>query len=327
MPIDPRRNNNNDNSTEVDHSLVKHGTDIYGQTGTTPGLVDFVGQERAKRQINLAIRSAKERNTRLDHTLLASGLAGIGKTTLAMHIAFEMGVGFVEASGRIDVDDVQRLLAPMKDGDVLFLDEVHTLGKGNSSAWILPLMQEGKLLTPSGPIEVANITVIAATTDAGKLSEAMLSRFPLKPRLGHYELEEAALITAQFANKMDLCLNYDECEQIAEAGSRNPRSIRNLVTVARDLYTVNGRIDMDELMDLTGVTADGLNEDMQSYLRALSSCTNMIASVNTLCAILGETGNIGHIEKDLVARGFVEIQPRGRRLTVAGLQRVKALAT
>lgn len=304
---------------------IKHGLEIYSGADVTPGLDEFIGQDMALRQIRLAMASAKARGVRLEHVLLASGLAGIGKTTLAMHIAFEMGVGFVECSGKIDAEDVQRLVSGMSDGDILFIDECHTLGKGNSSAWMLPLLQDGVILTPQGRIEIPNITVIGATTDQGKLSEALLSRFFLKPRLTYYELDEAALIVYMFATKMKIELTDDECEAVAEAANRNPRAIKGLMTIVRDLIVVNGVLDMADLHSLSGITVDGLSEDHQGYLRALSGCTNMQASVNTLCAILGETGNIGHIEKDLMAKGYIEIMPRGRKLTMTGMQRVKGL--
>ncbi len=326
MTIDPRFAAVHDhNSEENADKHVKRGTSIYSESGVTPGIDNFIGQTMAKRQINLAIESAVFREDRMPHTLLASGIAGIGKTTLAMHIAYELGVGFVECSGRVSIEDFQRLVIPMNDGDILFIDECHTIGKGNSSAWLLPMMQDGKLLTPTGPIDVADITIVAATTDQGKLSEALLSRFMLKPRLTHYELFEATEITYQFADKMKVELNGETASLIAEAGSRNPRRIKALMTVARDLFVTTGEVEMDMLYEIAGVTKDGLDDDAQGYLKALSSCTNMTASVNTLCAILGETGNIGHIEKDLMARGYVEVQPRGRRLTVAGLVRVKEM--
>lgn len=330
MAIDPRFSTSRGiNPTTVadphDKSPVKRGVEIFSGTDTYPSLELFVGQEVAKRQIMLAINSAKAREVRLDHVLLASGLAGIGKTTLARLIAFEMGAGLVECSGRINADDAIKLIVPMSDGDVLFIDELHTIGKGNGSAWILPLMTEGHILTPTGPIEVANITIIGATTDSGKLSEAILSRFMLKPRIQHYSVSEATEIVEQFADRMGVTIDWATCERIAEGANRNPRAMKQLVTVARDLLTTTGEINVDELFEITGFTADGLNEDMQGYLMALHGCTNQQASTNTLCAILGETGNLTHIEKDLMARGFIEIMPRGRKLTMNGAQRVRQL--
>jgi Holliday junction resolvasome RuvABC ATP-dependent DNA helicase subunit len=330
LPINPRFptgiNDNMSNMAPVDDHAVKRGIAIYDKTDILPGLSNFIGQSMAIKQINLAIASAHSRGTRLDHTLLASGLAGIGKSTLARHIAYEMGVGIVECSGRISAEDVMRLAVPMRDGDILFIDECHSIGKGNSSAWILPLLQDGHILTPSGPVEIADITIVAATTDQGKLSEAILSRFVVKPRLVHYELDEAAAIVEQFAEKMMLVnLSLDDCERIAEAANLNPRKIKALVSVARDLNAVYGTVDMDELFDLTGVTPDGLDEDAQGYLRALSGCTNYQASKNTLSAILSEPSGLDHIEKDLLGKGLIEVFTKGRKLTAAGVQRTKML--
>lgn len=304
---------------------VRRGDRIYKGTTSLQGFANFIGQEMAVRQSKLAIASAKSRGTRLDHTLLASGLAGIGKTTMARHIAWEMGVGIVECSGKITWEDVVRLSGPMQDGDILFIDECHTIGKGKGSAWLLPLMTEGHILTPTGPIDMPNITIVGATTDQGQLSEAILSRFKLKPRLTHYEISQAAEIAQQFGMRMGVYLDELDSEIIAEAANRNPRQIENLVTVARDLHEVEGSINMDTLFELTGVTPDGLNEDMQGYLMALYGCTNYQAAVATVQAILGEPGPIVHIEKDLMARGLIEILPRGRKLTMSGVMRTQKL--
>lgn len=304
---------------------VRRGEHIYKGTNSLVGMESFIGQEMAKRQVTLAIASAKSRGSRLDHTLLASGIAGIGKTTMARHIAYEMGVGIVEASGKIGWEDVVRLAGPMQTGDILFIDECHTIGKGKGSAWLLPLMTEGQILTPSGPIDMPDITIIGATTDCGQLSEAMLSRFKLKPRLTYYNISEAAEIANQFGVRNGIWLDELESEIIAEAANRNPRQIENLVTVARDLKEVEGEINMDTLFELCGVTPDGLDENMQGYLMALYGSTNYQAAVATLQAILGEPGPIAFMEKDLMARGFVEILPRGRKLTTIGVKRTQKL--
>lgn len=303
--------------------LVKRGLDIFAKTDTLPSLEEFVGQATAKKQIRLAIDASLARGERLGHVLLASGIAGVGKSTLAALIAYELGVGFASCSGPITVAEAKNLLSVCRDGDVLFIDECQTLGKGCS--WILPLMTEGQLLTGDGAEQMPDVTIIGATTDQGKLTEALLSRFMHKPRLTHYSDQEGEWLVGQVAERMNVFVPYADRAVIALAGNNNPRVIRSILTTYRDMASSNQVVDMDELLGMIGVTRDGLDALAQDYLLALLGATNYTASVNTVRAIISEPGPLDLVEKSLISRGFMEIQSKGRKLSRDGVRRAKAL--
>ena len=125
---------------------------IFAGTGHPRDWPELIGQTEAVTQVQAACLSAYRRRTRLDHTLFASGLHGIGKTSLAKLIAWEMSAGLVEMSGKVSVDEARAVLQHMDDGDVLFLDEIHMLVSGGKAGaeWLLPLLQNGVLLTAKG---------------------------------------------------------------------------------------------------------------------------------------------------------------------------------
>jgi Holliday junction DNA helicase RuvB len=298
-------------------SPVKRGMDIFTGTDVIADLDEFVGQDLAKRQLKLAINSAKARSTRLGHTLLASGTPGCGKTTLAKLIAWEMGVGILECTGPISSDEALALIGHLQDGDILCIDEAHTLGK--KADWLLSLMTEGTMLTSAGPEQMPNITILCATTHSSKLSDALLSRFEVKPRLEAYTDDEATHITIQLTDRLGVELDWEQCEKVALAGNNNPRAIKSLLTIVRDMQATGAEVDLALAFEYAGVTADGLDHYATDVLIALLGTTNNTASQSTIGAIVGESDNIALTEKTLLA------SRSGRSLTRHGVQRAKQL--
>jgi Holliday junction DNA helicase RuvB len=321
--------------TILDPGLLAALQEEYSDNNATPlvntsslslgGLYDFCGNKLAVSQLKLAINSALIRNERLDHVLL-TGFAGTGKSTLARLVANEMGVNCFEISGKVDVDDAAKILGKMQDHDVLFFDEIHTLGSGTKSAWMLPLLQDQILLTPRGAIKIPDITVIGATTDSGLLSDALLSRFVIKPVLQPYTKEEATQIALTTAKKLDVTISYEEAERLAVAGNENPRNIGRLLSIARDIQITSGVLDLDLVYRMADVTFDGLDVKARSFMLALLAAPGNRASQASLGAMLGESGPLGHIERRLVSRGYVTVEPRGRALTPRGRDRAVSLA-
>lgn len=318
---------------------VKRGAEIlegpYPQTFT-----DFIGQEKARLQILAAITSAARRDAPMDHMLLASGSPGIGKTALSRLTASMLGTGFVELGGSVGDRDVVKAIRTMQDGDCLFLDEVHRLvSRGKARAeWLLTLLQDGVIQLPTGVVTAPKITVIAATTDAQKLPETILDRFPIKPVLEPYSDEEAvqiARISAQrlgFGDLLPLPVVDQWLSQVAKACDNNPRRMGQLLTSVRDVALTNDCADLGEAgydiataLDWNGLTTDGLTASDQDYLLALFSYGGT-AGLPSIKAMLGED-QVGHTEKHLIQRGYVKVTPRGRELTDYGLERTHALAT
>jgi Holliday junction DNA helicase RuvB len=296
---------------------------------------EFVGQDKAKRMLRLAAASAKARGARMGHVLLAAPYAGIGKTSLAFLVALERATGIKCASGKITVNEARVLLADCQDSDVLFIDEAHQMGKG--AEWLLHYMQNGKLMGPRGPEDGPQVTVIAATTEPGLLPAPVLDRFEYKPVLTPYSHDEATEIALTLAMKLfPLAVpipNEEVLHGIAGAGSCRPRIMRSLLLSLRDLASV-GEIsgpdyDLDVVLDLSEVTADGLTHQAQRYLTILlTEHGSGPAGLTPLGDRLGEKGaGMADLESLLLDKGLIIRQPRGRELTMSGVRRAKQLVT
>lgn len=308
---------------------VKRGKELFEGNDYPRDWDGFIGQAQAKEQLMVAVASAKARGVRLEHTLLASGQHGVGKSTLATLLAHKSGAGIVQTTGPLDIDKAQRLLAHMKDNDILFIDEAHTLvSKRKADAeWLLPFMVEGKLYTENGALDCPDVAIVAATTDAGRLPRTILSRFMVKPKIVAYTETEAGLIAANLSKRMKVKVPSADLPAIAQAANGNPRDMRSILTAIRDLQlTYPGKpVDLDKAFDWAGFSRDGLSVLSREILMVLCTQTNYTASIESLQAILGEPGPLRHDEQDLMQRGYVSITGRGRQLTEAGMLRAEEL--
>ncbi len=315
-------------AAEVDGPQPRRGAEIF--EGDYPcDWSAFVGQERAKEHLQAAISSARARGRRLDHVLIASGMAGVGKTSLARLVAGSMGAGFQELSGTISVDEARPALQVMEPGDVLFIDEIHQVS-GVKGEWLLHLLQDGRLLTGRGAEPMPDITVVAATTDPQRLPRTILDRFVIRPTLAPYTDEEAVRITCELAARLGFGSGVIPTPEpgdllaMARAGNNSPRSIRALLATYRDTRFAGGEYSLDLALTWAGTTRDGLDNTAQEYLLVLAACEGQ-ASLATISGQMGEPGPLRHTEALLGMRGYVTIEGRGRKLTTAGVQRVGEL--
>ena len=307
----------------------KRDEEIFAGTDYPRAWAGFIGQEQAKEQLMAQVASARARNARLEHTLLASGSHGIGKTTLATLLAYKAGAGLIQTSGPLDIDKARQLILSMEDKDALFIDEIHTMVAGGKARaeWLLPLMTEGRLYTDQGAIECPNITIIGATTDVGRLPETIISRFMVRPRLVPYTDAEAAQIVRNLALRMTIDIDAELEEPIARAASGNPRDMRSILTAIRDLRLAfpGEPVDLDKAFRWAGFSRDGLTQLSREILLVLRMQKNHTASIESLQALLGEPGPLRHHEQALLQRGLLTITGRGRQLTDAGLRRAYEL--
>lgn len=321
MPI-PTNKQHAPRQRKVGEGIV-HGTD-YPRS-----FDEFVGQEPAKQQLQATIASAIKRDQRMDHILLASGAHGIGKTTLAQIVAYQRGTGYVTTSGPLTVDDARRLLMQMDDSDVLFWDEFHlaVAGNRNRADWMLPLLTDRVLLTKHGSQQMPDVTVIAATTEVGKLPQTIISRFMVRPALSYYTDDEGAILAFRLAARMKVRVNGDAnvWTKIARAANNNPRAMRMILTAIRD-QAATGPVSLALAFEWAGVTADGLTRECQDILLTLVSSEAFTASLETLQASLGEPGSLKHAEQMLIQKGLMTVTGRGRRLTDTGVERAVLLA-
>jgi Holliday junction DNA helicase RuvB len=300
---------------------------------------EYVGQTTAKAQLRAAINAAKTRGRRLDHTLLASGHAGLGKTTLALLIAEEMGVPCEVVSGKMTLNEARYLIGDMQDGSILFIDEVHRLVNGGkqNAEWLLHLLQDGVLMGPCGAEEMPKITVIAATTDVGRLPVPILDRFPLRPVLLPYTEPEAVTIalltgTTMFVGTNLPAPNLPTCERVARAAVRNPRRIATIFNnLLNESLGCDGKnwdaesgYDLTVVLDWMGLTEDGLTDLAQRYLIALRSTPEGLGKA-ALTEILREPGGLSDTEVLLSDAGMIAFTKQGRVLTATGRRRATAL--
>lgn len=311
-------------------------------------LADVIGQAPAKKLLARAVDASFELRQPLDHVLLA-GSSGTGKTTLAHVVANELGVDVYQLAAPVSFDTLVELRTTMRPAAVLFIDEIHLQaiaerrGKESISApeVLFGVMEDRTLTTPTGVLPFPAITIIGATTDPGRLPEAFLNRFPLRPRLVDYSLDELASIAEANAVALDVPIMPTAALALARASAGVPRQVNNLVRNAR-LLSGHDPITLEialEALDVNGITEDGLTPQMQAMLTFLYKSARRVngqgeviyqASVNTIATAIGlsrDTKAVSlYVEPYLIKQGFVQVGHGGRLLTDAGVRRAKALA-
>lgn len=317
----------------------KRGLEIFS-AGGPKSWDEYVGQDRAKVQLKMAIASAKFRKTRLDHVLIASGAPGIGKTALSRLVAYYAGSGATEVQGEISQDEARAIFANMRNGDVLIWDEFHqAVNSGKRHAeWLLPMLQDGVLMSSEGEIKIPSVTVVAATTDAGLLPETILSRFSLKPVLDQYSADESADIAEGMAAEIFESVGLDPLPrknllQVAEVGNRTPRVMGSILRQMRDTEIAEvatrdaeGVLDIGPTLHFSGLTYDGLDNLAQNYLLVLWSVFGGQSGITNIMGVLNEPEIPRLTEKLLMGKGYLSISRDGRKLTEAGKERGLTLA-
>lgn len=300
----------------------------------------FVGQKQAVTMLKIATKSAKMRGEPLEH-LFFSGGAGLGKTQLAVLCAAEMGHTVTSISGQMDVNRFRMLLTDLEDGDVILWEEFHLAltGGRNKLDFLLNFLQDHVVIGPNGILEDApRVTVIATTTEPGKMPEAILTRFR-KVELGDYSDDEAVMIAESWVERVldPLDLPYPSggnLSTIARAAVNNPRNMRQIFLALRDVTIAlekanwddaKGMYDMDMVLDFLGLTEDGLSKTAQRYLVLLAFKMGGSAGEKPLMDALNEPGGLRHVEKGLTDLGYVIKTGRGRELSSDGMRRAKQL--
>lgn len=306
---------------------IRYAEDIFGDGPYPRKFEDFIGQEQACKQLRVTLLAAQARQAPLPHILLASGTPGIGKTTLAKLTAYYNAKGYVEVGGNVTTKDILPTLRAMQAGDVLFIDEIHQLvaTRRVNAEWLLQLLTDGVIVTPSGSVEVPKITVIGATTDAQKLPKTIIDRFLVQPVLEPYTEAEGVRIAKVTADRIGITLEPGRYDQVAAAADYNPRVMSRVLLTMRDLRD-SGEDPVSlftTALSWTGLSEDGLSRVEQDYLMLLLGYGGT-ASNGTMKAVLGETV-LDHSERALIARGYLTITSKGRVLTSLGAERAQEL--
>ena len=303
-----------------------------------PGrLTEFVGQAQVKASLEIAIEAAKARGEPLDH-LLFFGPPGLGKTTLAMLLAREMGVQLRTTSGPVleRPGDLVGVLTTLQPGDILFIDEIHRL-RPALEEFLYPAMEDFRIDVriadgPNAqtiPMTVERFTLIGATTRFGLLTPPMRARFGMVERLHFYSPEDLRVIVERSARILGVKADEEGTIEIARRSRGTPRVANRLLRRVRDYAQVraDGVISAPvarEALERLNVDQFGL-DDMDARILALiiEKFGGGPVGLNTIAAAIGEdSGTIEDVfEPYLIQQGFLERTPRGRMATPAAYQR------
>ena len=308
--------------------------DIKIEGSLRPKTLDsYIGQKKIKESLKIYIEAAKGRGESLDH-LLFYGPPGLGKTTLASIIANEMGVGIKITSGPAieKPGDMAAILNNLKEGDVLFVDEIHRLNRQVEEV-LYPAMEDFciDIMIGKGPtarsirLDLPHFTLIGATTRAGMLSAPLRDRFGMIHRMEYYDIEELCSIIMQSARVLDVEVDEKGAVEMARRSRGTPRLANRVLKRVRDFAQVrfDGRITEEvaiTALDLMDVDKMGLDHtDRNLLLTMINKFSGGPVGLDTLSAAIGEDpGTIEDVyEPYLIKNGFLNRTPRGRVVTEA----------
>ena len=300
-------------------------------------LDEFVGQLQVKSSLQIAIDAAKGRRETLDHTLFF-GPPGLGKTTLAMLMAREMGVQLRTTSGPVleKPGDLVGLLTSLGPGDMLFIDEIHRL-KPALEEFLYPAMEDYRVDVrisegPNAqtiPMALERFTLIGATTRFGLLTPPMRARFGLVERLGFYPADELRQIVNRSAAILQVPIDEAGASEIARRSRGTPRVANRLLRRVRDYAQVkaDGRITASvagAALERLNVDEFGLDDmDARILTTIIEKFGGGPVGLGTVAVAVGEdAGTLEEVyEPYLIQQGFLERTPRGRCATALAYRR------
>ena len=300
-------------------------------------LAEFIGQPKVKEGLKIAIDAALGRREPLDHALLY-GPPGLGKTTLAMLMAREMGVNIKITSGPVleKPGDLVRELTSLREGDILFIDEIHRL-RPIIEEFLYPAMEDFRIdvRLSDGPhaqmisMPVERFTLIGATTRFGLLTPPMRARFGIVQRLDFYPVDQLTFIVRRSSEILEVPCTEEGATEIARRSRGTPRVANRLLRRVRDFAQVraDGTIDAgvaDQALRMLDVDEFGLDEMDSRVLRSLiEQFDGGPVGLNTLAVAIGEdSGTLEEVyEPFLIQNGFLMRTPRGRVATPQAYRR------
>lgn len=292
---------------------------------------DYIGQERLKKNLKLAITAAKKRDEPVDHVLLY-GPPGLGKTTMASVIANEMGVDLRVTSGPAieRAGDLASILTNLKDGDILFIDEIHRLSRVVEEV-LYSAMEDFKLdiIIGKGPaarsirLDLPKFTVIGATTRTGSLAAPLRDRFGHLHRLEFYTHDEISQIILRAAKILESTIHPESAGLLSTRARLTPRIANRLLKRVRDYADVNGDGIIDtvmttEALGLMEIDELGLDSADRNMLRQIiENYGGKAIGLTTIAALTGDEATTieDYYEPYLLQIGFIERTPRGRMVT------------
>jgi len=307
------------------------GEDFHDNAIRPAKLIDYVGQETVKEQMDIFISAAKKRGEALDHTLIF-GPPGLGKTTLSHIIANEMGVTMKSTSGPVleKAGDLAAMLTNLEQGDVLFIDEIHRLNPAIEEI-LYPAMEDYQLdiMIGEGPsarslkLELPSFTLVGATTRAGLLTSPLRDRFGIVQRLEFYSMVELCSIVQRSATIMNIPCEEEGAMEIARRSRGTPRIANRLLRRVRDYSEVkgNGKIAGEiaaTALDMLSIDKNGFDHmDRRLLMTMIEKFDGGPVGIDSIAAAISEErGTVEDIlEPYLIQQGFIQRTPRGRVVT------------
>ncbi len=289
---------------------------------------DFLGQQKVRDRLMLAVEAALGRGEQLDHVLL-SGPPGLGKTTLAYILGEAMGVHVKATSGPV-IDkpaDLAGLLTSLEPGDIVFIDEIHRMQR-TVEEYLYSAMEDFviDIMIDQGPnarsvrLELPRFTLVGATTRSGLISAPLRSRFGLQNRLDYYSHEELAKIVVRSAGKLGVEIEEAGALEVAARSRGTPRIANNLLRRVRDYAqvrannVVTGEV-ADKALALLEIDPQGLDEmDLRILETIVVKFNGGPVGVGTVAVAVGEEPDTVEevYEPYLIQEGYIDRTPKGR---------------